>query len=281
MWMGLAGCRGANVANGTDCPKIGHRAADDHVMAQWLTKLGKALTGEPIPIEVREALAFAQRGRVPVELESLPSGASLDEPAFMRGMAATIEQVRDDDLVISPPMVGTRRYPLATDERLRITFLAPAGRVSAEVRSGGRIKIPSGGDTVFYGYSLSLPTILMPADRRAEPRAVLAPDCGPPVEIHSLMSGATEPIRGVVYDISASGMKVSTRSSTSKLQPGQRVFLRTQLPEPVGDFGEMVRIAYIRPGNTAEISLIGLAYYSKIEVIGELVRQRLRERTKR
>src|SRR5262245_4601231 len=122
-------------------------------MAEWLAKLVHALSGGADPHDaVRSALRAALRARAKVSLDTLnPAQQSIV-------MSASLEQVRDEDFVISQPSIGGLTHPLAFGEELRIGFQNYSKHHSAITRCLGRIRIPSGsGKLTLFAYRLALP----------------------------------------------------------------------------------------------------------------------------
>lgn len=243
-------------------------------VVDWLIRMKEALAGGGAPDEVRQALALAQRSRARVDLEpfSSPAGAPIL-------LASTIEQVRRDDLIIAQPTKGARTYPLATGEKLRMSFAIDDTRLTAQTTALGRFKTRSGGSGgsraggVFYGYRLTMPqnTLLM-TERRVAYRAPVATDVAPEAELHVLDQGVAVTVRGVVEDLSVGGMKLRSRNATGRLMPGQRVFLKLVLPEPVGVITEMVHIAHMREAREPDVTIIGVRFERKIPEMHEAVK---------
>lgn len=124
-------------------------------MSDFLGSIKRALAGQEQPKDrVRRLLIAAQRSHASVQLESTIAAAESGTPV------ASIEQVRAEDLIISQPLIGGRTHPLAVNEPLQIRVRAESGSMIGQTRSLGRIKLPSGGERVFYGYRLALPADL-------------------------------------------------------------------------------------------------------------------------
>ena len=70
-------------------------------MGRWISKLANALAGDDPTEEAREALRAAQESRVKLKLEPLKTSI-----ANATMMTAAFEVVREDDLIISQPVIG-------------------------------------------------------------------------------------------------------------------------------------------------------------------------------
>ncbi len=237
-------------------------------MCAWISKFKDALSGgggEAVE-EVRRQLRAAQRARANLHLEPRSAGVDLDSP-----LLATIEQVRSDDFIISQPLSGVTNHPLAKGEQLTISFaLDSKGRLCATTRSLGRVKIPSGGSGMIYGYKLVLPEALTIDERRAHNRIAVAFDLAPQAELFTALP--SEAITGAIVNLSSGGALVRlAQGCAAKLDIGQRLLLNVTLPVPVGEVNESVIIARIHPGAERNSDLIGIGFEQKIEGLVELL----------
>src|SRR6185369_160752 len=155
-------------------------------MAAWLSKVLQNLSGDAEHMSVRDILLAVQRSRQPIELRSTGPGGS------QTIMSATIEQVREHDIVISQPSVGGFTRQLTTDERLSLRlFERQRGHLEGQVGCLGRIKVPSGSQTMLYGYTLSLPSQLTPSERREEIRQIARPAVETEAELFTFTGHST------------------------------------------------------------------------------------------
>ncbi len=191
-------------------------------------------------------------------------------------MAVTIEQVRSDDFVIGQPTVDGLQHSLATGEQLRMSFLTENGLMSGRTESRGRIKVPSGGEQMIRGYRLTIPKTLEVDTRREHERVLVIPGLILEAELRTFSQ--QQPIHGVVLDISEGGMKIRCRNAKGKLGNGQRVYLKVELPEPVGLLTEMVRIVHVSPDERMDRHLIGVSFRHRIEGLGRFLEQHEKQR---
>ena len=246
-------------------------------MSDWLSKVKNALAGDgAAKSDARAHLLVAHRDRAILELESL-NQEGIDIPV----MSATIEQIREKDLMISQPSVGGINRVLATGERLRLSFVGLNGRLRGESTVLGRIKVPAGGASeensggrMLYGYRLALPASLEIVTERTDTRALIGRDLAVEVELHTFEQQA--PIRGFVKDISKGGLKIRSSNAKGKLSEGQRLYLKVELPPPVGLLTEMVRITHLEPTGKGEQLMIGLAFGRRIEVLTKFLKDNAR-----
>jgi c-di-GMP-binding flagellar brake protein YcgR len=237
-------------------------------MAAWLTKIMGALAGQSeTKSTARQALDSAQRDRIKIALEVISPGSN-----HSTVYSTTIEQVRDEDLVINQPSVGGLTHPLAFGETLRMSFILNSMHYSAETRCMGRVKIPSGsGSQLLFAYRLAMPETIRSEDRRASPRVSLGDDLAFEAQLYAPTCDG--PMLATVLDLSMGGARVRTPMALGKLEPGQEVYLKTMLPEPVGLLDELVQVERIEneqrgvPGQ-----IIGLSFKRRIEGLAELIR---------
>jgi hypothetical protein len=230
------------------------------------SKMMNALSGQSDSLAaVRLTLEAAQQSRTKIAIE--PRGAN--QPGVM---TALIEQVREQDFVISQPSIGGMTHPLAFGETMRISFVNQAMYHSGETKCLGRVKIPSGqsGHTLF-GYSMALPAAMDAEDRRSAPRVRLDFQRLPEAQLYS--PALKGPVFGYVTDISMTGASVRTPLAAGRIIPGQEIFLKASLGEPVGVLDEVVDVARVHAEASSEQQIIGISFRRRIEGLDRLLRQ--------
>jgi hypothetical protein len=208
-------------------------------MTGWLKNLHDRVLGESAPqAAARIRLEEAQRVRSRVDLTLLtPDGSPGDD----RHSAVTIEQVRENDIIISQPMINGSKLPLTTNEHVLLTIVTPGGTaLTGQSKCLGRFKTASGGEGIFYGYLMELPQALFADERRTEERRRIPVECSPQAQLRTL-DGAV-PIHGVIENISTGGLRLRCRNAGDKLQRDQIAYVDFELPEATGPFSSPVRI---------------------------------------
>lgn len=218
--------------------------------------------------KVRLLLKEAQRARATVELEPVNQSGP-----HRLVLVATIEQVLDDGVVISQPLIGALNHPLTTGEHLVMSFgVDSVGRVSGKTQAMGRVQIPSGGMRLLYGYRLATPTVLCADERRVNRRVTFG--TGPPPAAALYPKTKDTPLRGTVQDISTGGMLIRViQEPNLELRLQQRVHLSVQLPPPVGVIDERVTIVRVAPGANRTHNYIGIAFERELAGLEDLVRE--------
>ena len=238
-------------------------------MGTWLEKVKRALSTElDAAGKVGLLLREAQRARATVELEPV----SQSGPRKLV-LLATFEQVLDDGVIISQPLIGALNHPLTTGEHLVMSFgVDSVGRVSGKTQALGRVQVPSGGMRLLYGYRLATPTVLCADERRAICRMTFG--SGPPPAA-ALYTKATEsPVRGTVQDLSTGGMLIRVHHEPHlDLRLQQHVQLSVHLPPPVGVINERVTIVRVAPGANQSHNYIGIAFERQLDGLEDLVRE--------
>ncbi|MEE8154505.1 MAG: PilZ domain-containing protein [Phycisphaerales bacterium] len=236
-------------------------------MPAWLTSVKRALGAGPNAQErVYLLLKEAYRARTTLELEPL------NQAGFHKlVLAATIEQVRDDDLIISQPLIGALNHPLATGEELLISFgVDSVGGVSGKTQALGRVQIPSGGAQLLFGYRLAMPAVLRADERRRHRRVTFGSGPAPAAALYPRSKDT--PLRGIVLDISVGGMLIRIlHKPESELALQQRVHLSVQLPPPVGVVDEDVTVVRIAPSANRTNNYVGVAFDGEVEGLADLV----------
>ena len=238
-------------------------------MPTWLRSVKRALGAGPNAQErVHLLLKEAYHARTTLELEPLnPTGF------HKLVLAATIEQVRDDDLIISQPLIGALNHPLATGEELLMSFgVHSMGGVSGKTQALGRVQIPSGGAQLLYGYRLAMPAVLRADERRRHRRVTFR--SGPPPAAALYPRPKDAPLRGTVLDISVGGMLIRIlHEPECELALQQRVRLSVQLPSPVGVLDENVTVVRVAPSANRTNNYVGVAFDGEVEGLADLVQQ--------
>ena len=231
-----------------------------------MAKIVRVLSGEDAQQEAKEVLRAAYDARAKLRLEPLKTSI-----ANATVMSATIEQVGDDVLIISQPVIGGVARRLVAGEELRLSFsLKDLGHVMGESEVLGRSKIPSGGSNPLHGYRLSFPTELFPDDRRESNRSNQGLNLAREVEIYR--NPGDDPIRGIVQNLSLGGMQIRTHDSPEPpLRPGERVRVVVNLPAPVGAVSRMVTIARLAGTRNRRHRIIGIAFEREIAGLRELL----------
>ena len=244
-------------------------------MGQWLSRLLGALYGDPTGRDrVRRSLIAAQRDGARLELEPLAAAA---EPPT--AMLATVERVRQTDMIISQPATGGRNRVLSTGETLHLRFFGPEGGFAGNTTCLGRIKIhPARSDAendeggrAFYGYRLTIPETLVPEARRTERRHTV--DRALDVEVELRCFDQFGPVRGVVKDINSRGLEIRSYNAKGKLAQGQRVYLKVELPPPVGLLTELVEVDRLSPGANKHQLIVGILFVRPIKALAEFLQQ--------
>ncbi|UCD74379.1 MAG: PilZ domain-containing protein [Phycisphaerales bacterium] len=185
-------------------------------------------------------------------------------------MTATIEQVEDNDFIISRPVVGGVAHQLGTHERVHVAFVTATKRLSAETCCLGRAKIPSGGKRMLYGYRMLLPEALEIEERRVGPRTTVGPQLALIAELASFCFKS--PVRANIVDLSAGGLQVRSNAAAGRFVLDQQVYVTAELPEPAGKIGQMGQVAWVRKGKTQKQMLLGIRFLEPVECIDEYVR---------
>ncbi len=241
-------------------------------MAHWLERVRQALCGEANRREtVRRHLGHVLRRRTCLELDPL---SIKDNRPRGRTMIVQIEMVRQDDFVIGQPAMGGCSYPLAAGEKLQVTLFSGVTRLTGETKCLGRIKIPSGSGGAFYGYRMVLPEVLTPVARRQRARTA-AFTVAPEAELRAC-TGHGGTVRGVVHDLSTTGMQIRSRNALGRVEAGMRMYLSTVLPAPVGELNEMVVVRYLTPNERSDQVIIEVEFEQQLERMNPYARSDVR-----
>ncbi|TVQ51644.1 MAG: PilZ domain-containing protein [Phycisphaerales bacterium] len=241
-------------------------------VSSLINKLRQAFTGDDKSEsgQVRSLLQQAERHSRVIELVPL-----LHTPQLQgRPLTATIEMLRQDDLVISQPMIGGRNYPLAKNEGFELVVTSPSGPRSGETKSLGRIKVPTAAGRTLYGYRIAIPASLEGADRRESRRHQFNERRAPVIEIYPL--NREKPVRGKVLDISSTGVRILCEKCDLSHLVKQDAVLKIALPEPADDLVQvatLVRCSNVGRRGTQEIAA---QFKQPVASLGALVSSMMR-----
>lgn len=236
-------------------------------MSTWLSKIKRALRPEPESVRrVRALLTEAFRAHTKLEFEPL------NQPSLHKlVLIASIEDVRETEIIISQPLAGALNHPLATGEHFRLLFASKSfGHLSGKTESLGRIEIETSEARMIYGYRMSLPESLRVEDRRKKLRVSFG--SGPPPAAALYIRPKCIPLRGTVQDVTAAGMLIRVlHKGEQQLELGQKLHLSTSLPEPVGSIGVEVTVVRLAPSSNRVNNYVGVSFVREIEGLETLI----------
>jgi hypothetical protein len=253
-------------------------------MGTWFSKVISALGGEQDGKQrAMHLLHAAQRARLKLNLE-VNSGSN----AVV--LVTTVEQVRENDFVVSQPTIGGLTHPLAFGETIIIGIAKDNAYHTARSQCMGRVRIPSGGggnsgggaansggggapspDALLYAYRLAMPVGVHSRERRAEPRIALrfTGDVEAQLYAHAMIDG---PILGTIDNVSMSGASIITNLPPKRLQRGQTLYLKARLPDPGGLIDDLVTIAHMEVNAKTGLCTIGVQFQQRVAAIENLLR---------
>ncbi len=248
------------------------RHSKKDLVSGWLARIRDALAGSAALTGVRAELDGLRRSRTPIELEPT---AGPDEAGTM---TTTIEALEAEGIIVSRPIIGGVLRPLGRFEQLIMRFSGPRGQMTGQTQSQGRIRIPSGGGDVIFGYRLAYPEELR-LDRATRPADVLlGTEPVREAELHVL--GRQGPILGLVDDITPQGARLRCRNAGEDLTAGKSAYFKITLPDPVGPMHEAVTIMSTRPVADGG-QLVNVSFLEAQDRIAEALRNERRGTTDR
>lgn len=196
-------------------------------------------------------------------------------------MVASVEQVRENDFIIDRPMIGANIHPLAINEPLRISFMGDTGHCSGLTKPLGRYRFSSGGKSanrVMHGYKMAIPEELESSNRRRYHRVSL--EHGAPLHVTLHPQGTTTPMKAVVIDVSAGGMRLRLKND-AMLIDGQDMLLTAELPAPYGSVAESVHAVRVIQCPRTRRPIVCVSFPEEMANIARYVRQLEIQRARR
>ena len=241
-------------------------------MADWLSKMmnkvkpaaagsvGTSVT-KGGATSVRNALQAAHRNRCKVFLE-VPN---------QKVVAATqVEQITNDEIVIAQPSIGGMTYPLAFGEALKISFVDQKSNLVGGTKCLGRTKVQSGDGRTLFAYRLAMPDSIKVEERRADARTEIMQEVAPEAQLYA--GTMKSPIVGHLTNISMSGARVSMESAPPGLSIGQELYLKFQMPDPIGIVDEVVEVQRLDFDRRSSKHTVGVSFRRRIERLEALLR---------
>lgn len=221
--------------------------------------------GQTPPEEVARLFAEALTARAKLELEPVKSVRS-NPPLIV----LSLESIGEGDFVVSQPTAEAAQH-LHKGRRYMLGFFDEESRLIGETTCLGRTQYEDDRNRMIYTYRFSLPTKLrrQEPNRRRERRIRL--DVDPEVELSAFE--LKSPIYGVAVDLGRRGARIRCHNAMNKLRIGQDVYLKTTLPEPIGQFSEMVRVMNLQPCRGTPELLVGVSFHGAIPNFDALLKR--------
>lgn len=231
------------------------------VMGAWLSSIFRR-SGTPRPdpqAPIRIALQRAIRGKYRVTIES-PQGIVA---------ATSVLKLLRNELIVAQPFMSGMMYPLADGELIKFSFIEQSTNLSAHARCIGRMKTPGPRGPV-YLYRLTLPDTMVFEDRRVQPRNEIDPSVAPVVTVTG--GRLREPLTGALADISATGLRVHTRTETECLEIGAELTVQFLLPEPAGVIDDVVELQRLERDVGTGLNAICVSFRRRLPKLEALLR---------
>ena len=130
---------------------------------------------------------------------------------------------------------------------------------------------PSGGSRPIPTVRLSIPSRLQGGERRQSHRVSVGFDLAPTGQLRDPETGAfwlTD-----IIDISMEGMQLRSRDDSPGIQPGEILWLETELPSPVGVLDCPVRIVNARKDGRSDRHVLGIVLVEPVRELAEFIRK--------
>lgn len=183
-------------------------------------------------------------------------------------LSTTLLAVERTGLVITRPE-GTNR--IRPGEPLEIVLQGGGGRFRGRARCLGLSERPSGGSRPIPTIRLSLPNRLQGGERRQSHRVSVGFDLAPTGQLRDPETGSLW--LADIIDISMEGMQLRSRDDSPSIQPGDILWLETELPSPVGLLDRPVRIMNVRKDGRSDRHLLGVVLIEPVEELAEFIRK--------
>ncbi len=183
-------------------------------------------------------------------------------------LSTTLLGVERTGLVVTRPE-GTNR--IRPGEPLELVLQGGGGRFRGRVRCLGMSEQPSGGNRPIPTIRLSLPNRLQGGERRQSHRVSVGFDLAPTGQLRDPETGRIW--LADIIDISMEGMQLRSRDDSPDIQPGDILWLETELPSPVGLLDRPVRIMNARKDGRSNRHMLGVVLIEPVDELAEFIRK--------
>lgn len=183
-------------------------------------------------------------------------------------IVVSIEDIDDSRFIVSQPPPESARS-LMKGKRFLLGFFHRDARYVGQTICRGRIQQELEGDRVLYGYRFSIPESLVEEERRKNPRKAFA--LGEELDVELTSFEHRSPIFGRVIDLSKGGMRILCANGMNKLRVGQDVYLKIELPAPVGLLTELVRVVELSPGKQSHDLTVSISFQAPVSALVDLI----------
>lgn len=229
-------------------------------MFSWLTRV---LSDEPSPAEETVAL-LEESWRDGEAIDLLSAGEA------SRRISFALHDITAEGLLISNPTIGQVGHRLAVAERFTLRVRSRGRVLLGATECLRRARTTRHGETI-HGFLLSLPASLAP-QRRAEPKPAPARqdwiEAAGEAQIIALRTQM--PIFGRVIEIHPDRFVLRCRNAAGKIDEGETIELRLDLPKPVGKLNEPARVRRVWTDARSGQSTVDLQLLRMIKEIEHL-----------
>jgi c-di-GMP-binding flagellar brake protein YcgR len=181
-----------------------------------------------------------------------------------------VEQITNEEVIIAQPSIGGMTYPLAFGEALKLSFVDQKSNLSGVTKCLGRTKVQAGDGRTLFAYRLALPESIKSEERRADPRTEITQEVAPEATLYS--GTMKSPIVGRLTNISMSGARVSMEAAPPGLSIGQELYLKFQMPDPIGVVDEVIEIRRLEYDRRCSKHTVGVSFRTRLDRVEALMR---------
>jgi len=183
-------------------------------------------------------------------------------------LSTSLLAVERTGMVISRPESTNR---IRSGESLELVVQGGGGRFRGRVHCLGMSEQPSGGSRPIPTVRLSVPSRLQGGERRQSHRVSVGFDLAPTGQLRDPETGAFW--LADIIDISMEGMQLRSRDDSPGIQPGEILWLETELPSPVGVLDCPVRIVNARKDGRSDRHVLGIVLVEPVRELAEFIRK--------
>lgn len=179
-----------------------------------------------------------------------------------------IEAVDEDGFLVTRPKADSARQ-LVKGQTYRLGYYEGGGRQVGETICLGRAQYLDERKRVVYTYRFSIPDSLETEPERLKSTRGKRLDEELEVELSSFKHRS--PIYGMMVQLGRHSAKIRCHNALHKLQVGQDVYLKMELPPPVGLVTEMMRITDLLPTPSGKELQVAVTFHTRLKGLEELL----------
>lgn len=212
---------------------------------------------------VAQKLHQVKDGGIKLELQEMDSTQTT--PTLI---VLGIESVGENGFLVTRPKTDSARH-LVKGRTYRLGYYEGGSRLIGETICQGRAQYLDERKRLVYTYRFTIPESL-----EVEPERLISTRgkrLEQELEVELSSFKHRSPIYGMMVQLGRHSAKIRCHNALNKLQVGQDVYLKMELPQPVGLVTEMMRITDLLPTPSGKELLVAVSFHTRVKGLEDLL----------